>query len=66
MKEKIKFLNIDASNYFRISSIIKKIKPDAILALHGQVAVTKSINDPRKDFNSNFLSIFNILSHKTI
>ena len=60
-RKKIKFLNIDASNYFRISSIIKKIKPDAILALHGQVAVTKSINDPRKDFNSNFLSIFNIL-----
>ena len=59
--KKIKFLKIDASNYFKISSLIKKIKPDAILALHGQVAVTKSINNPRNDFNNNFLSIFNIL-----
>ena len=57
----IKFFNIDASNYEKISSLIKKTKPNVILALHGQVAVTKSINDPRKDFNNNFLSIFNIL-----
>jgi CDP-paratose 2-epimerase len=63
IKEKkfFNFYNIDASNYKKISSLIKKNKPDAILALHGQVAVTKSIEDPRKDFNNNFLSIFNIL-----
>ena len=29
--------------------------------MHGQVAVTKSIKDPRLDFNNNFLSVFNIL-----
>ncbi len=63
IKEKkfLNFYNIDASNHKKISSLIKKNKPNAILALHGQVAVTKSIEDPRKDFNNNFLSIFNIL-----
>jgi len=60
-KKKIKFYNIDASDFNKISKIIKKIKPDNILALHGQVAVTKSISNPRKDFKNNFLSIFNIL-----
>ena len=60
-KKKIKFYNIDASDFNKISKLIKKIKPDNILALHGQVAVTKSISNPRKDFNNNFLSIFNIL-----
>jgi CDP-paratose 2-epimerase len=58
---KIKFKKLDVSNFVKISSLIKKFKPDAILALHGQVAVTKSIINPRKDFNSNFLSVFNLL-----
>ncbi len=57
----IKFFKIDVSNYKKISSLVKKIKPNAILALHGQVAVTKSIRDPRTDLNNNFLSIFNLL-----
>lgn len=59
--DKVKFEKLDVSNFLKISSLIKKFKPDAILALHGQVAVTKSIIDPRKDFNNNFLSIFNLL-----
>ena len=59
--QEIKFKNIDISNFKKISNLIKKLKPDVILALHGQVAVTKSIKDPRTDFQNNFLSVFNLL-----
>ena len=57
----IKFFNIDISQDEKIFTLIKKNKPNVILAMHGQVAVTKSIKDPRLDFNNNFLSVFNIL-----
>tara|TARA_B110000027_G_scaffold128824_1_gene149647 strand:+ start:2269 stop:3276 length:1008 start_codon:yes stop_codon:yes gene_type:complete len=57
----IKFFNIDISKKKRIFDLIKKNKPNVILALHGQVAVTKSIKDPKLDFNNNFLSVFNLL-----
>ena len=57
--QKVQFKNMDISNFRKISNLIKKLKPDMILALHGQVAVTKSIKNPRMDFNNNFLSITN-------
>ena len=57
----INFLNIDVSKKNKIFHFIKKDKPNAILALHGQVAVTRSIKDPELDFNNNFLSVFNLL-----
>lgn len=61
-KNKIKnFLNFDLSNYSKTKNLIKKYKPDIILALHGQVAVTKSIENPSLDFKNNFLSVFNLL-----
>jgi len=56
--KKIKFYKKDVSNYKFISSFVKKFKPNVILGLHGQVAVTKSIKDPTYDLKSNFLSIF--------
>jgi CDP-paratose 2-epimerase len=52
---------LDISDYKKISLLIKKIKPKNILALSGQVAVTKSLKDPHYDMKSNFLSIFNLL-----
>ena len=55
---KVKFLKKDASDYKFISKFIKKNKPEFILGLHGQVAVTKSIKNPIYDLHSNFLSIF--------
>lgn len=64
--QKVQFKNMDISNFKKISNLIKKLKPDIILALHGQVAVTKSIKDPRMDFNNNFLSIFNLLEASKI
>ena len=59
--KKVKFFNIDISQNKKIFDLIKKNKPEVILALHGQIAVTRSIKDPKLDFNNNFLSVFNLL-----
>ncbi len=32
--KKIKFQNIDASNFKKISNLIKKLKPNVVLSLH--------------------------------
>lgn len=63
LKKKInlKFYQVDVSNYSKISKIISINKPNMILHCAGQVAVTKSVLDPRRDFNSNALGTFNIL-----
>jgi CDP-paratose 2-epimerase len=49
------------SNFSSVSNIIKKIKPNLLIHCAGQVAVTKSVIDPRTDFNSNLLGTINIL-----
>ena len=54
----VNFIKEDVSDFKFISKFIKKNKPDFVLGLHGQVAVTKSIKDPVYDLQSNFLSIF--------
>ena len=59
--KKIKFYKIDISKNKKIFDLIKQNKPDVILALHGQVAVTRSIKEPKLDYNNNFLSVFNLL-----
>ena len=60
-KIKFKFFKFNLVNYKRISKIISRIKPDLIIHCAAQVAVTKSIIDPRIDFNSNALGTFNVL-----
>jgi len=59
--KKIKFYKIDISKNKKIFDLIKQNKPDVILGLHGQVAVTRSIKNPKLDYNNNFLSVFNLL-----
>jgi len=62
IKKKIsKFYSTDIKNYKKISLVILKNKPDVILHAAGQVAVTKSIEDPINDFNDNLLGTLNIL-----
>tara|TARA_B100000029_G_scaffold259296_1_gene255980 strand:- start:443 stop:1486 length:1044 start_codon:yes stop_codon:yes gene_type:complete len=58
---KIKFYKADVSNFKKISKIIKNIKPNLLIHCAGQVTVTKSIVNPRNDFNSNAFGSFNIL-----
>ena len=63
LKKKIylNFFKIDISNFKSTSNLIKKIKPDLLIHCAGQVAVTKSVIDPKNDFNSNALGAINIL-----
>jgi CDP-paratose 2-epimerase len=60
-KIKLKFYKVDVSNFEKTSQILKSIKPNLIIHCAGQVTVTKSVIDPRKDFNSNALGTFNLL-----
>lgn len=58
---KFKFILGDIRNFKSISKVIKKEKPNLILHLAGQVAVTSSIKDPRNDLENNINGTFNIL-----
>lgn len=59
--KKYKLIVGDIRNFKSISNVIKIQKPDLILHLAGQVAVTKSIEDPRNDLDININGSFNIL-----
>ena len=51
----------DIRNSNDITRIVNEVKPDQIFHLAGQVAMTTSIADPRKDFEINVLGSFNLL-----
>ena len=63
LKEKgsFEFIYEDIKNTKEIESYIKKIKPDVIFHVAGQVAMTTSLENPRMDFETNVLGTFNIL-----
>jgi CDP-paratose 2-epimerase len=58
----ITFINGDIRNVNDVERLIQNEKPDVIFHLAGQVAMTTSISDPRKDFEINALGTFNILN----
>ena len=51
----------DIRNSNDITRIIHSFKPNTIFHLAGQVAMTTSIQDPRKDFEINTVGTFNLL-----
>jgi CDP-paratose 2-epimerase len=51
----------DIRNQNDVDKIIKKIVPDVVLHLAGQVAVTFSVTDPKEDFEINVVGTFSIL-----
>jgi CDP-paratose 2-epimerase len=53
--------NFNIKNYNLLFKKLSQFKPDAILFAAGQIAVTKSIKNPREDFESTFLGAFNTL-----
>lgn len=55
------FIQADIRNYTALSTALEIHKPDAILHLAGQVAVTTSVSNPREDFEINALGTFNLL-----
>jgi CDP-paratose 2-epimerase len=58
---KFEFIHGDIRNANDVARIIARINPDAIFHLAGQVAMTTSIDDPRRDFETNALGSLNIL-----
>jgi CDP-paratose 2-epimerase len=52
---------INIKDFKKIARIINNLKPKIILLLSGQVAVTKSLNNPIEDFQDNLLGVFNVL-----
>lgn len=58
---RFKFEKIDIRNYKDLAKVVSSFKPDALLHLAAQVAVTSSVIDPREDFEINALGTFNVL-----
>lgn len=55
------FVHGDIRNPNDVQRVIEQYRPDVIFHLAGQVAMTTSIDDPRKDFEINALGTFNLL-----
>ncbi len=60
-KRDFKFFHTDVRIASDTEKVIARIKPDVIFHLAGQVAMTTSIADPRKDFEINALGTLNVL-----
>lgn len=56
-----RFERVDIRNAEKIEGIIKEFQPGAIFHLAGQVAMTTSISEPRRDFETNALGTINVL-----
>lgn len=55
------FHRIDIRDAEAVSRLVAETRPDALLHLAAQVAVTTSVTDPREDFEINALGTFNVL-----
>ncbi|WP_419834075.1 NAD-dependent epimerase/dehydratase family protein [Endozoicomonas atrinae] len=60
-KGKFEFIHGDIRNYNDVFRMVKRIKPDMVFHLAGQVAMTTSIADPRMDFEVNAMGTHNLL-----
>jgi CDP-paratose 2-epimerase len=57
----VEFIHGDIRNAFDVEAVIKALRPDVIFHLAGQVAMTTSIQSPRRDFEINVLGSVNVL-----
>ncbi len=57
----IEFLQLDICDAEAIEKVLSDNSIDALIHLAGQVAVTESVLDPKKDFEINTVGTFNIL-----
>ena len=58
---RVEFHRVDVRNKQDVERLIKETRPDAILHLAGQVAVTTSVQNPAEDFDINAAGTFNLL-----
>lgn len=57
----IKFERLDIRDAGALEIVLQRTRPDVVLHLAAQVAVTTSVTNPREDFEINALGTFNIL-----
>lgn len=57
----VSFEKVDIRNKGELEKAVRTIKPDVLLHLAAQVAVTTSVENPREDFDINALGTFNVL-----
>jgi|CZKM01.1.fsa_nt_gi CDP-paratose 2-epimerase len=57
----IEFVHGDTRNFSDVDRVIERVQPHALFHLAGQVAMTTSMSDPRRDFETNVLGSFNVL-----
>jgi CDP-paratose 2-epimerase len=55
------FTHGDIRNAFDVEQLIRRLQPDVIFHLAGQVAMTTSVQSPRRDFEINVLGSINVL-----
>ncbi len=60
-EQEIIFSLNDIRNADAMASVLSEHKPDVVLHLAAQVAVTTSVTNPREDFDINALGTFNVL-----
>lgn len=57
----VNFEKVDIRDQGPLEQVVQKIRPDVLLHLAAQVAVTTSVANPREDFEINALGTFNVL-----
>jgi CDP-paratose 2-epimerase len=57
----IEFKHGDVRNPFDVQGVVRETQPDIIFHLAGQVAMTTSMQTPRRDFEINVLGSINVL-----
>src|SRR5579862_2384608 len=60
-QKQIRFERADVRDRNALERIVDELRPQAVLHLAAQVAVTTSVTDPREDFEINALGTFNLL-----
>ncbi len=51
----------DVANADRVAAVVRDFRPDVVFHTAGQVAMTTSLSNPRRDFETNALGAFNVL-----
>lgn len=57
----VEFVHGDIRNAFDVEAVVRGANPDVIFHLAGQVAMTTSMQSPRRDFEINVLGSVNVL-----
>jgi len=60
-QKQVRFERADVRDRTALERIVDELRPQAVLHLAAQVAVTTSVTDPREDFEINALGTFNVL-----